>query len=87
MATITSEMVTEYFSEKNLSMAPFTLFDEFVTMFDEFVIPQYLNSVDAKRWLAKIDRISMTPVGSQLYELSWGDYYKFTMNQLIKKHD
>ena len=80
MATITSEMVTEYFSEKNLSMAPFTLFDE-------FVIPQYLNSVDAKRWLAKIDRISMTPVGSQLYELSWGDYYKFTMNQLIKKHD
>ena len=80
MATITSEMVTEYFSEKNLSKAPFT-------MFDEFVIPQYLNSVDAKRWLAKIDRISMTPVGSQLYELSWGDYYKFTMNQLIKKHD
>ena len=80
MATITSEMVTEYFSEKNLSMAPFT-------MFDEFVIPQYLNSVDAKRWLAKIDRISMTPVGSQLYELSWGDYYKFTMNQRIKKHD
>ena len=80
MATITSEMVTEYFSEKNLITAPFT-------MFDEFVIPQYLNTVDAKRWLAKIDRISMTPVGSQLYELSWGDYYKFTMNQLIKKHD
>jgi hypothetical protein len=80
MATITSELVTEYFSEKNLNTVPFT-------MFDEFVIPQYLNSVDAKRWLAKIDRISMTPVGSQLYELSWGDYYKFTMNQLIKKHD
>jgi hypothetical protein len=56
-------------------------------MFDEFVIPHYLNSVDAKRWLAKIDRVSSVPVGTQMFELSWGDYYKFTMNQLIKKHD
>ena len=80
MATITSELVTEYFSEKNLNNAPFT-------MIDEFVIPQYLNTVDAKRWLEKIDRISMTPVGSQMFELSWSDYYKFTMNQLIKNHD
>jgi hypothetical protein len=80
MATITSEIVTEYFSKLNLRNAPFT-------MFDEFVIPQYLTSKDAKRWLAKIDRISMTPVGTQMFELSWGDYYKFTMNQLIKKHD
>lgn len=80
MATITSEIVTQYFSEMNLRKAPFILLDE-------SVIHQYLNSVDAKRWLAKIDRISMTPVGSQLYELSWGDYYKFTMNQLFKKHD
>lgn len=80
METITSEIVTEYFSELNLRNAPFT-------MFDEFVIPQYLNPKDAKRWLAKIDRISMTPVGTQMFELSWGDYYKFTMNQLIKKHD
>ena len=80
MATITSEIVTEYFSEMNLRRAPFT-------MIDEFVIPQYLNSVDAKRWLAKIDRVSNVPVGTQMFELSWGDYYKFTMNQLIKKHD
>lgn len=80
MATITSEIVTEYFSEMNLRKAPFILLDE-------FVIPQYLNTVDAKRWLAKIDRISMTPVGTQMFELSWDDYYKFTMNQLIKKHD
>lgn len=67
MATITSELVTEYFSELNLSKAPFT-------MIDEFIIPQYLNTKDAKRWLAK------------MFELSWGDYYKFTMNQLMKKH-
>jgi hypothetical protein len=80
MATITSEIVTEYFSELNLRRAQFT-------MFDEFVIPQYLNSVDAKRWLAKIDRVSSVPVGTQMFELNWGDYYKFTMNQLIKKHD
>ena len=80
MATITSEIVTEYFSEMNLRRAPFILLDE-------SVIPQYLNSVDAKRWLAKIDRVSSVPVGTQMFELSWGDYYKFTMNQLIKKHD
>lgn len=80
MATITSEIVTEYFSEMNLRKAPFILLDE-------FVIPNYLNSVDAKRWLAKIDRVSNVPVGTQMFELSWGDYYKFTMNQLIKKHD
>lgn len=80
MATITSEIVTEYFSEMNLRRAPFILLDE-------FVIPQYLNSVDAKRWLAKIDRVSSVPVGTQMFELNWGDYYKFTMNQLIKKHD
>lgn len=80
MATITSEIVTEYFSELNLRRAQFT-------MFDEFVIPQYLNSVDAKRWLAKIDRVSSVPVGTQMFELNWGDYYKFTMNQLFKKHD
>jgi hypothetical protein len=80
MATITSEIVTEYFSEMNLRRAPFT-------MIDEFVIPQYLNSVDAKRWLAKIDRVSNVPVGTQMFELNWGDYYKFTMNQLFKKHD
>ncbi len=80
MATITSEIVTEYFSEMNLRRAPFT-------MFDEFVIPQYLTTKDAKRWLAKIDRVSNVPVGSQMFELSWGDYYKFTMNQLIKNHD
>jgi hypothetical protein len=80
MATITSEIVTEYFSELNLRRAQFT-------MFDEFVIPQYLNSVDAKRWLAKIDRVSSVPVGTQMFELNWGDYYKFTINQLIKKHD
>lgn len=79
MATITSEMVTEYFSEKNLNNAPFT-------MFDEFVIPQYLNTKDAKRWLAKIDRISRLRL-VQMFELSWGDYYKYTMNQVIKKHD
>ena len=60
MATITSEMVTEYFSELNLRRAPFIMFDEFVIM---------------------------TPVGTQMFELSWGDYYKFTMNQLFKKHD
>jgi len=70
MATITSEIVTEYFSEMNLRKAPFILLDE-------FVIQQYLNT----------DRISMTPVGTQMFELNWGDYYKFTMNQLIKKHD
>lgn len=56
MATITSEIVTEYFSEMNLRKAPFILLDE-------------------------------TLVGTQMFELSWGDYYKFTMNQLIKKHD
>ena len=70
MATITSEIVTEYFSELNLRWAPFI-------MFDEFVIPQYLNT----------NRISMTPVGTQMFELCCCDYYKFTMNQLIKKHD
>lgn len=70
MATITSEIVTEYFSEMNLRKAPFILLDE-------YVIQHYLNT----------DRISMTPVGTQMFELSWGDYYKFTMNQLIKKHD
>jgi len=70
MATITSEIVTEYFSEMNLRKAPFILLDE-------FVIPHYLNT----------DRISMTPVGTQMFELNWGDYYKFTMNQLFKKHD
>ena len=80
MATITSEIVNQYFSEMNLRQAPFI-------MLDEFVIPQYLNSKDAKRWLAKIDRISMTPVGTQMFELSWGDYYKFTMNQFMKHHD
>lgn len=79
MATITSEIVTEYFSEMNLRRAQ-------ITMFDEFVIPQYLNSKDAKRLLAKIDSVS-TPVGTQMFELNWGDYYKFTMNQLIKHHD
>lgn len=81
MATITSEMVTEYFSEMNLRNGPVFMY------LDEFVIPQYLNTKDAKRWLAKIDRASMTPVGTQMFELNWGDYYKFTMNQLIKKHD
>jgi len=70
MATITSEIVTEYFSELNLRRAPFILLDE-------SVIPQYLNT----------DRISITTVGTQMFELSWGDYYKFTMNQLFKKHD
>lgn len=79
MATITSEIVTEYFSQMNLRIPPFMYLDE-------FVIPQYLNTVDAKRWLAKIDRVSMVPVGTQMFELSWGDYYKFTMNQLMKKH-
>lgn len=79
MATITSEIVNQYFSEMNLRTPA-------IIYLDEFVIPQYLNTVDAKRWLAKIDRISMTPVGSQMFELSWGDYYKFTMNHLMKKH-
>lgn len=79
MATITSEIVTEYFSQMNLRTPAFMYLDE-------FVIPQYLNTVDAKRWLAKIDRVSMVPVGTQMFELSWGDYYKFTMNQLMKKH-
>ena len=80
MATITSEIVNQYFSEMNLREAPFT-------MLDELVIPQYLTIKDAKRWLAKIDRVSNVPVGSQMFELSWGDYYKFTMNQFMKHHD
>lgn len=75
MATITSEIVNEYFSKRNLEH------------FGNFVIPQHLNTVDAKRWLAKIDRISNVPVGTQMFELSWGDYYKFTMNQFMKHHD
>lgn len=73
MATITSKIVNEYFSEMNLRNGPVFMY------LDEFVIPQYLNIVDTKRWLAKMDRISMTPVGLQMFELSWGDYYKFTM--------
>lgn len=80
MATITSEIVNQYFSEMNLRNGPVFMY------LDEFVIPQYLNTADAKRWLAKIDRVSMVPVGTQMFELSWGDYYKFTMNQLMKKH-
>ena len=78
MATITSEMVTEYFSQMNLRK-PVCVY------LDEFVIPMYLNTVDAKRWLAKVDRVSNVPVGSQMFELSWGDYYKFTMKNF--KHD
>lgn len=80
MATITSEMVTAYFSEMNLRNPP-------ILYLDEFVIPYHTNTVDAKRWLAKVDRVSMVPVGTQMFEMSWGDYYKFTMNQLMKKHD
>lgn len=79
MATITSKLVNEYFSEMNLRNGPVFMY------LDEFVIPAYLNAVDAKRWLKKMDRISMTPVGSQMFELSWGDYYKFTMKNF--KHD
>ena len=80
MATITSKLVNEYFSEMNLRNGPVFMY------LNEFVIPVYLNRVDAKRWLSKMDRISMTPVGSQLFELSWGDYYKYTMKN-FKHHD
>lgn len=79
MATITSKLVNEYFSEMNLRNGPVFMY------LDEFVIPAYLNAVDTKRWLKKMDRISMVPVGSQKFELSWGDYYKFTMKNF--KHD
>lgn len=79
MATITSEMVTEYFSQMNLRRPAFMYLDE-------FVIPMYLNSVDAKRWLAKIDRVSNVPVGSQMFELSCGDYYKFSVKNFVEQH-
>lgn len=80
MATITSEIVNEYFSEMNLRNAT-----PAIMYLDEFVIPFYTNTVDTKRSLAKIDRVSNVPVGSQMFELSWGDYYKYTMKNF--KHD
>lgn len=81
MATITSKLVNEYFSEMNLRKPV-------CAYLDEIVMP-WMDEKTAKKFLAMIDDCGNTivPVGTNAFEIVPQDYYKISLNQLFKNHD
>lgn len=82
MATITTEITNEYFSQMNLRKPV-------CAYLDEMTIMPWMDEKIAKKFLAMIDDCGNTivPFGTNAFEIIPQDYYKISMNQLFKNHD
>lgn len=78
MATITSEIVTEYFSKLNLRRAPFILLDEFA------IYPKYLSDKDSRYLMSAIFSNTMEPIAPKIYWTWWNTHYHRDWEAFLK---
>ena len=80
MATITSEIVNEYFSEMNLRRAPFIMLDEFA------IYPMYLSDKDSRHLLNSIFSNTMEPVAPKVDWTWWNTHYHRDWEAFLKSN-
>ena len=81
MATITSEIVTEYFSKLNLRRAPAIMF------LDEFAIyPKYLSDKDSRHLLAAFFSNTMEPIAPKIDWTWWNTHYHRDWEAFLKSN-
>lgn len=80
MATITTEITNEYFSQMNLRKPV-------CAYLDEIVMP-WMDERTAKKFLAMIDDCGNTivPVGTNAFEIIPQDYYKISVKNFLEQH-
>ena len=80
MATITSEIVTEYFSQMNLRTPPFMYLDEFA------IYPKYLSDKDSRHLMAEIFSNTMEPIAPKIDWTWWNTHYHRDWDAFLKSN-
>lgn len=80
MATITSEIVTEYFSKLNLRTPAIMYLDEFA------IYPKYLSDKDSRHLMAAIFSNTMEPIAPKIDWTWWNTHYHRDWNAFLESN-
>lgn len=80
MATITSEIVTEYFSKLNLRTPAIMYLDEFA------IYPKYLSDKDSRHLMAAIFSNTMEPIAPKIDWTWWNTHYHRDWDAFLKSN-